>query len=180
MAIKRSAKKQEGKYLNLEMEGTLSMHAVVDLNEFNRLCEEAIGENTSTTSEQKEQKKKLKKNALAEQFNQYVLEAIDETLSSLGEPVKNTIYQHLENDFSISKDEIPEKILDFSDVLRKLFGVGATRIEAKFVKNLNSKIRDKVGLKESDLASPKWLMIDFSFTNYVSNARRSFEKQAHH
>ena len=167
-------KKPEGKYVNLEMEGTLSMRAVVDLNEFNRFCEEAIGHSNQANAEQKKQDKKTQSNLAIEQFNEYVLEAVDETLASLGEPVKNTIYQHLETDFDISRDEIPQKICDFSDLLRKFFGVGASRLEAKLVKNLSTKIKNKAGLSECEANSPKWLTVDFSFTNYVCTARRNF------
>ena len=86
-------------------------------------------------------KQKNKINLLNERFNKYLIEAIDETLTSLGEPVKSALYRNLESNFGISKIDIPRKICDFSVILHKLFGLGASRLELKFMKNLNKKIQ---------------------------------------
>jgi len=57
-------------------------------------------------------------------FNRLLLEAIDETLSCLGEKSKTTTYRHLETAFKIKKKDISNKIDDFSRALESLFGLG--------------------------------------------------------
>src|SRR5665647_1551460 len=82
----------------------------------------------------------LEKYAYEEDFDDILLETIDETLSSLGEPVKNAFYFHLQTNFNISKNEIPKKIYEFSNIVQKIFGSGAGMLEIKFMKTLHSKI----------------------------------------
>jgi len=117
-----------------------------------------------------------------EKFDQYLLEAIDETLSSLGQVVKNAIFEHLKNDFQINKADIPEKISDFSKIIHKVFGLGAARLELKIMKNFNSKLQVDVQLTEYEWPLSKWIINDISFTDYVANLRssytRTFEKKA--
>jgi hypothetical protein len=110
--------------------------------------------------------------SLQEKFNELLLEAIDETLCSLGEPVKNYLYYHLENDIGIKKQEIPEEIDDFSKMLHKIYGLGASRLEIKFMENLYSKI--KVDLECPDYNWSKWIENDMSFIGYVDLMRESF------
>jgi hypothetical protein len=42
-------------------------------------------------------------------FDNLLLEAIDEGLSSLGESVRQSVYFHLQKSFHISREEIPER-----------------------------------------------------------------------
>jgi hypothetical protein len=109
-----------------------------------------------------------------EQFNVYLIEAIDETLTSLGEPVKNTLYSNLESNFGISKKDIPWKISDFSSILHKLFGLGASRLEVKFMKNLNNKIQADIKWIEYEWPLSKWAIMDLSFEEYISKIREDF------
>ena len=109
-----------------------------------------------------------------EQFNEYLIEAIDETLTSLGEPVKNTLYSNLESNFGISKKDIPWKISDFSSILHKLFGLGASRLEVKFMKNLNNKIQADIKWIEYEWPLSKWAIMDLSFEEYISKIREDF------
>jgi hypothetical protein len=117
-----------------------------------------------------------------EKFDQLLIEAIDEALSSLGEPVKNAVYQHLQNDFSIEKDKIPSQIEEFSNIIHKIFGLGASRLEIKFMKNLNSKLEIDIKMPEYEWPLSKWIIADLSFTEYVHNAGKNyvseFEKTA--
>src|SRR5665647_3682173 len=57
-------------------------------------------------------------------FYDILLEAIDKSFLSLGEPVRKSIYLYLENSIGIKKIEIPFRIIDFQNALEKLFGVG--------------------------------------------------------
>jgi len=139
---------------------------------------------TTTKSEEKgKQEKQAKKtmlpktNSLSQQFNDFLVEAIDEALTSLGEPVKNTIYQHLADDFKIAKKCIPEHIEEFSRIMHKTFGLSATRLEMKFMKNLNNRINADVKWKEYDWPVSKWIVMEMSFVDYIKNVRQAFENQ---
>jgi len=113
-------------------------------------------------------------NLRREQFNEHLIEAIDETLTSLGELVKNAVYLNLESNFGISKEDIPWKIGDFSSILHKLFGLGASRLEVKFMKNLNDKIQADIRWPQYQWPLSKWAVMDLSFEEYVFKIREDF------
>jgi hypothetical protein len=75
-------------------------------------------------------------------FEKAVTEAVDESLSALGDRNKQTIYRHLENRYDIRKEEIPRKIAGFAYAIEETFGSVAKLIEVKIIKNLHSKSRD--------------------------------------
>jgi hypothetical protein len=75
-------------------------------------------------------------------FEKAVTEAVDESLSALGNCSKQTIYRHLENRYGIRKEEIPRKIAGFTHAVEETFGSVAKLIEIKIIKNLHSKNRD--------------------------------------
>ena len=74
-------------------------------------------------------------------FEKAVTEAVDESLSALGNCSKQTIYRHLENKYGIRKEEIPRKIAGFAHAVEETFGSVAKLIEIKIIKNLHSKNR---------------------------------------
>lgn len=77
-------------------------------------------------------------------FEKYVVEAVDEGLSSLGNSSKQAIYFHLEKSFNIKRHEIPDRIKDFADALEKIFGFGANFIEILIMERLNEKTGQNV------------------------------------
>jgi hypothetical protein len=107
-------------------------------------------------------------------FDQYLLEAIDETFSSLGEVVKNAVFEHLQNDFQIKRVDIPIEICEFSKVIHKVFGLGAGRLELKIMNSLNSKLQVDVKLTEYQWPLSKWIVNEVSLTDYVQNLRNSY------
>ncbi len=109
-----------------------------------------------------------------EKFNEYLIQAVDEALTSLGEPVKNAVYFQLENNFNIPKNEIPDQIDEFTNIMHKIFGLGASRLEIKFMKNLYSKIKINVETNGSELALSNWIIDDMSFTEYVQKTREEY------
>ena len=140
-----------------------------------------VSESTQKTGQEKKQvKKKLlhPANSVTEQFDVLLIESIDETLSSLGEPVKNAIYQHLAQSFKMSKNSIPNHIEEFSQILHKIFGLGASRLEIKFMKNLNSKINANIVWKQYEWPLSKWIVMEMSFDDYIRKVRIEYEKQA--
>lgn len=112
------------------------------------------------------------------EFDDILLETIDETLSSLGEPVKNAVYFHLQTNFCINKDEIPKKINEFSDIIQKIFGSGAGRLEIKLMKTLHSKINVSVKWPEYEAPISKWLVMDMTFIEYVNSMRQNYDANA--
>jgi len=117
-----------------------------------------------TTSEISAQKK----------FNEYLIESIDDALTSLGEPVKNTVYFQLENNFNITKNKIPDQIDEFTGIMHKIFGLGASRLEIKFMKNLHSKIKVNIEIQGCEWPLSRWIIEDMSFTDYVQRVRENY------
>lgn len=109
-----------------------------------------------------------------EKFNECLIQAVDEALTSLGEPVKNTVYFKLENNFSIPKSEIPAQIDEFTNIMHKIFGLGASRLEIKFMKNLYSKIKTNVEINGCEWPLSNWIVEDISFTEYVQKTREEY------
>jgi hypothetical protein len=103
-------------------------------------------------------------------FNKLLLEAIDEALSFLGESSKTAIYYHLETVFNIKKQEIPNRVDDFSRALERLFGLGAKHLEILFMKSLYAKVR---GVRE--WSSCEWVVPEVTFREYVHLMRQNFE-----
>jgi hypothetical protein len=74
-------------------------------------------------------------------FQQLLLQAVDEGLSSIGESPKKAIYFHLEKTFKIKKHDIPSNIEVFADAIEKIFGMGADFLEILIMKRLHEKIK---------------------------------------
>jgi hypothetical protein len=98
-------------------------------------------------------------------FDRLLLSAIDEALSSLGESVKQSIYFHIENKFSVSRNDIPENLDQFQGGLEKIFGTGARFIEIMIMKNLHAKIGAPLMVKKSR---------HLEFIEYVDAAKQGF------
>jgi len=100
-------------------------------------------------------------------FDELLLEAIDEALSSLGESVKQAIYFHIQNKF-VTRNDIPTRIQDFQGGLEKIFGAGAQFIEILIMKNLHAKIGITLTIETDN---------PLEFINYVNAAKQSFLKK---
>ena len=97
-----------------------------------------------------------------------MLSAIDEALNSLGESVKQSIYFHIENRFSVTRNEIPENLAEFQGGLEKIFGTGARFIEILIMKNLHSKVGLPLIMESKQ----------FEFVEYVDVAKEGFLKKS--
>jgi hypothetical protein len=100
-------------------------------------------------------------------FDKLLLCAIDEALNSLGESVSQSIYFHIENKFSVTRNTIPENLVEFQGGLEKIFGTGAQFIEILIMKNLHSKIGLPLIMKSEQL----------EFVKYVDAAKEGFLKK---
>jgi hypothetical protein len=94
-----------------------------------------------------------------ETFKQILLEAVEEGLLTLGESGREAVYFHLQNLYGVKKEEIPNKLEEFADGLRKIFGLGAAVIEKAIIKSLYGKI----GMKHEERK-------DYSFLRYIRDA----------
>jgi hypothetical protein len=103
--------------------------------------------------------------------DQLLVEAIDEVLCSLGEPVKNQVYMLLEKDFSITKNNLPQQITEFSKLIHRLFGVHAHLIEIKCMKIFYSKIENDSQLETQTISVED---DNFTFALYTKKFRALF------
>ncbi|MDI6690746.1 MAG: hypothetical protein QME50_02620 [Candidatus Bathyarchaeota archaeon] len=81
-----------------------------------------------------------------ENFKRVLLEAVDEGLLTFGESGREAVYFHLQNLYDVKKEEIPVKLEEFANGLRKIFGLGADVIEKAIIKSLY----DKIGMKHEE------------------------------
>ena len=86
------------------------------------------------------------------EFDELLLEAIDEGLSSIGDSSKQAIYFNLEKGFNIIRQEIPDKIAGFKDAIACM--LGASFLELLIMRCLYEKVGQTVQLQGSE---------DFSF-----------------
>jgi hypothetical protein len=101
-------------------------------------------------------------------FDEILLNAIDDALSSLGESVKQSIYFHLKNQFKIDRQQIPKNLNAFQSALQRIFGLGAGFIEISIMKNLYSKIGNSVTIESAE---------KLEFISYVKEASIVFQKK---
>ena len=102
-------------------------------------------------------------------FANLLVDAIDETLNSLGESVKQSIYFHIENEFKVARKDIPENLEEFQEGLEKIFGEGARFIEILIMRNLHMKIGLPLKMEGEQL----------EFVEYIGVAKRRFLEKPH-
>ncbi len=81
--------------------------------------------------------------------------------------MKQSIYFHIEHNFKVPRDKIPENLVEFQGGLEKIFGAGAQFIEILIMKNLHSKIGLPLKMQSKQL----------EFTEYVDAAKGGFLKK---
>lgn len=87
-----------------------------------------------------------------DKLDKIILEAIDETLTSLGDSVRKSVYLQLQNDYHVEKHHIASKIDDFTSAIEGIFGAGAKLIEIKIIETLHTKLQGFVYVsKNKDL-----------------------------
>jgi hypothetical protein len=104
-------------------------------------------------------------------FNKMLMEAIDDALSSLGEPIKESIYDDLEKMFNIKRCDIPCRIDEFSDALERIFGVTAKLLQILFMKHLHDRVRI---VCKWDL--PRWVLPNLTFKQYVTLMKQNYDR----
>lgn len=75
-------------------------------------------------------------------FDNLLLEAVDEALALLGDSCRQAVYYHLEQTFKIKRQHIPLKFDEFVNAIEQIFGIGAKMIEIQIMKCLRGKVGD--------------------------------------
>lgn len=102
-------------------------------------------------------------------FDELLLEAVDEGLSSLGDSAKQVIYVYLEKTYKINRRDIPYKVDAFVDAIENFLGSGAKLLQILVMKHLHKKIGHKIDYNQE--------LRDLIFTEYVAAARKTFLKR---
>ena len=102
-------------------------------------------------------------------FDKIILEAVDASLTSLGDSAKQTIYFHLKTTFNIEKQDVPNKIEELDAAMEKTFGLGCKFLDILIMKHLYEKVGQSFKYK------PK--QEDLVLSEYVDSARRVFLKK---
>ena len=110
-----------------------------------------------------------------ENCKQILIEAIDEALAYLGENVKTSAYFHLEESFKLKRQDIPQKINDFSDTLERIFGPDAKHLEVLFIKRLHAKMGGTCNWPANGWPLSKWLVPEMTFQEHVCLIQQDFE-----
>jgi hypothetical protein len=107
-----------------------------------------------------------------EEFNEILLGAIDDALSSLGHKSRVAVYLHLEEKFHLKREDIPQRLEEFSDVLEKIFGLGSRYLEILSMRNLHTKLANHSKFQLQNLLNK-----NLTFKNYVEATRASYVKK---
>ena len=103
-----------------------------------------------------------KKESLKNRLDITIMKAVDESLASFGETVRKVVYSQMQNNYNISKQEIPNRIEEFAAAIEEIFGIGARLIEVKIIETLHTKAKGFLYVpKEGELL----------FKDYVQNLR---------
>jgi hypothetical protein len=105
-------------------------------------------------------------------FDSLLIEAIDETLATLGAFAKTSIYSHLKKKYNIEKHELPQKIEEFSTALDTLFSLGARQLETMIMKNLQIKTREK-----KERTAIRLIASSAVFQEFVATEKEVFEEK---
>ena len=95
-------------------------------------------------------------------FGNLFSEAVDSAFSMLGDQSMRLIYQHLEDNYGISREKIPNEVGRFAEIVEGIFGQASYLIEMRIMGMLNRKVPGFNFSAGDD---------KFSFVNYVEALR---------
>jgi hypothetical protein len=73
-------------------------------------------------------------------FEQLVHETIDNVLSQLGTVCRQVIYDYLEKEYALEKNNIADHIMGFSEALKQMFGGAAALLEIQMMRSLHQRV----------------------------------------
>jgi hypothetical protein len=115
--------------------------------------------------------KKLPREIKKETFEEILLEALDEALSTLGEKVKHAVYLHLDSRFNIERNEIPNRLTEFITSIEKIFGLATPHLEILIMKTLNEHLSLTGNWTPIQSNSP-----EITFQKYLQLMKQKFEE----
>ena len=90
-------------------------------------------------------------------FEQLVNETIDSVLSSLGTACRWAVYDYVEREHELKKNDVADHITEFSEALEQIFGDAAALLEIEMIRRLYRKVPQfKHSAKES-LTFPEYV-----------------------
>lgn len=95
-----------------------------------------------------------------------IIEAIDESLTSFGESVKQVVYFQLENIYHVKKQDVPRRIEEFVKAVEGIFGIGARLIEMKILETLYARAQEFTYFPQGK---------DLVFKDYVRSIQSFFQ-----
>ena len=96
-------------------------------------------ESYGTKKRRKNYSSRIKAEKRTMDFEELLMEAIDEGLSLLGESSKQVVYFYLGKTFKMNRLDIPYRIEEFIDAIESIFGNGAKILEIQIMKCLFKK-----------------------------------------
>jgi len=100
------------------------------------------------------------------QFSEALLRAVDDALVVPGEVVRKAIYQHLEDNYEVRREEIPEKLDTFHKAKQAALGKAASVLGRMIARNLYAHL----GLNFREYAN--WTLIE-----YVDDAKKKLGRK---
>lgn len=98
-----------------------------------------------------------------DKFNKLLLKVIDEELKQIfGEAATLMIYSHLRKNYSLKREEIPDKLEIFVKGLEEFLSSGAHVVEKMVLRKVYSSFGFQCLIKEG-----------YSFTDYVSELKKN-------
>ena len=95
-------------------------------------------------------------------YERLMMNAIDESLSTLGEPAKNLIYNFISKQHCLKKDQIPCNVEVFANALESILGNGAKFLEFLIMKRFNEKIGNIFQLEDAEVCNYMMAATEFS------------------
>ncbi len=95
-------------------------------------------------------------------FRHILFEAVDEGLLVLGKSGRDAVYFHLQNLYSLKKEDIMDKPEAFVESLKKIFGLGAGVIEKAILERLYCRLG--LDYKEKE---------NYDFAAYLNEAKNA-------
>lgn len=97
------------------------------------------------------------------QLNAKILSAVDDSLTSFGESVRQVVYFQLHTKYQMEKNEIPSRIEEFAQAIEEIFGIGARLIEMRIMETLCSQANGFLYVPKNE---------HLTFKDYVHSVRR--------
>ena len=97
-------------------------------------------------------------------FEELLIQSIDEGLSVIGESAKKVVYAYLEKTFKMNRLDIPHRIEEFTKAIESIFGNGAKIFEIQIMKSLFN----KVGYTVKQYSGQK----NLTFIEYIAAIKR--------